>query len=666
MWWALIGLFLAADAEVRTIKLDPTNVPDAALEHLGVAARGRDTEYVILAESTDGKGTSAYMVYYDHAYLRDPWEIVEANLGTKQVNRFSSGRKAGVGKWMLGEDGCLYVLTRNIVSRFDPKTRKFEHLKPSSGDSTHYSCHWGPDGKLFLGTYPEAHIVRFDPESGEFHDYGRQGPELKKAAYAYDITGDETYIYVARGKIPWYLIALDIKTGEQTILTTLSQEDTIRVTKRKSGCYAVVTLRAYGAGERKQQSYRLEGLKMVPVEEIPPKGRGPGRPYAGNVSLNGWDVCWQSCRTSPHGTVELWFRKQGEEWQSLKFPSGGSPARIFRLSALSDGRIAGSTDDPYSIFFLAPKAGKITNLGGTPLHIYDLMWLDGKLFLCGYPNAPLVRYDPAKAWTFRPPTPEGYAPGWWTPEANPLLVSSFHLEPFVQKRAYAMALGADGRIYLACKAGREKTGGCLAWYDPKTGKCGGLQEPFRTQGILHVLAANRGKTLLCSTIFVKDPHDPDAGDGQAHVMAYDVKQGRIVGDIVPLKDAEPKRFARLVEWKPGKVVGSFLYPDRKRKLFFLLDVATMKIESQVILDGDSSLPVCLPDDFLYGAQRDLLYRLDPAKWEFTPLAKLPAFPWPMVNIGQDLYFQAFDGDTHYGHLMRLRVDSLSDTTETEP
>ena len=664
MWWMLVGLILAADAEAATVKLDPANVPDAVVEDLGIPAVGRDTEYVILAASTDGEGTSAYMVYYDHAYLRDPWEIVEVDLETEKVNRFSSGRKAGVGKWMLGQDGRLYVLTRNIVSRFDPQTKEFEHLKPASGDSTNYSCHWGPDGKLYLGTYPEAHIMCFDPETGSFRDYGRQGPELKKAAYAYDITGDEKYIYVARGKIPWYLIALDFKTEKQTILTTIAQDGTIRVTKRKDGCYAVVTRKAYGK-ERQQEFYRLEGLKMVPVEEIPPKGRGPGRPYAGNVSLDGWDVCWQSCRTSPDGTVELWSRRQGKEWQSLKFPSGGSPARIFRLRALSDGRVAGSTDDPYSIFILDPKTDKITNLGGTPLHIYDLMWLDGKLFLCGYPNAPLVRYDPAKPWTYHPPTPEGYAPGWWTPEANPLLVSNFHLEPFVQKRAYAMALGADGRIYLACKAGREKTGGCLAWHNPKTGESGGLQEPFGTQGILDVIAVNGGRTILCSTIFVKNPHDPEDGDGQAHIMAYDVKQKRIVGDIVPLQDAEPKRFARLVEWKPGKVVGSFLYPDRKRKLFFLLDVATMKIESQVVLEGDSGLPLCLPDGFLYGAQRNLLYRLDPAKWEFTPLAKLPAFPWPMANIGQSLYFQAFDGDTHYGHLMRLRIDSLPDRVEVK-
>lgn len=650
MWSLVAYLLLCAGAEVKTITVDYSKVPEAVVEDLGIVAVGRTGGMAILAPSSDGNGTSAWMCYYDHAYVRDPWQVCEINLNTREVLWYDSGRKVGLWGWMLGKDGRLYTYAGSTVSRFDPREKKFEHFGPASPDGSNYSSHWGQDGKLYIGTYPNARVVQFDPATGHFKDFGPQGPERKHPSYAYRIAGNAEYIYTARGKIPWYLVALNLQTGEQQVLATVPQEGDISLTVRDNVCYATIHYQAYEQVEKKAEHYRLDGTWMKRVDALPEAKPDPAQPRRGIAARDNWEVCRWSGYGGPDGMAEFFFRKGEGEWQSVRYQVGGTPARVFALAVLSDGRIAGSTDDPYSIFIFDPKTGKTATLGKAPSHTYDLLWLDGKLYMSGYPNAPLDMYDPARPWTLRAQTPAGFPPEPTSPEANPRRVANFNRAPFMQKWSPSLALGADGRTYVACRADREKTGGCLGWYDPRTGESGGQLTPFETQAFGQVLAVNGGRTILCSTHFARNPNNPQAGDRQSHIMAYDVAAGKIVADIVPVRDARQYATSRLVEWRPGKVVGTIADPAGKGTVFFLLDTTTMTIESQVILAGEAtSAPVLLADGYLYGHQGTMLYRLDPATWDFTPVAKLPAVPRRRVGLGHDLYLAVND------HLMRMHI-----------
>jgi hypothetical protein len=656
MWWLLAGALLgasaapAAVAEPAAVTVDYSQAPAAQVEDLGVTAVGRTGGLALLGPSSDGKGTSAYICYYDHAFIRDPWEVVQVNLDTKEVKRYSSNRKEGLWNWLDGSDGRYYTYANSMLCRFDPKSEKIEAFGPASPDGSNYSNHWGADKKLYIGTYPNSRIIQFDPETTKFHDFGPQGPERKYPAYAYRITGDAGFIYTARGKQPWYLIALNIKTGEQTQLAEVSQEGDIELTRRDDVCYAILRQSAYAQGDKKEQRVRLEGAKMTAVDEIPAAKPEAKLLPRGHVALNGWEICRWSGYGAPDGMAEFWYRKEGGEWQSLKLTVGGTPARIAAMKALGDGRVVGSTDDPYSIWVFDPKANRTTVLGKAPSHTYDILLAGGKWYMSGYANAPLHMYDPAKAWTDRSQTPQGFAPTDTSPEANPRRVTDFNRAPFMQKWSPSIVLGADGRIYVGCKAEREQTGGALGWYDPKTNESGGLQVPFKTQAINQILAANDGKTILCSTYFAENPKDPKEGDKQTHIMAYDIARGAIVGDVIPIQGAKQYVSAGLMEWKPGKVIGTIAGPAGNGTLFFVLDTAAMKIESSALLSGPgASGPVLMEDGTLVGRQGKDLYKLDSATWTFRPLAKLPDAPRRMVAVGNDLYLAMGD------HLMRARV-----------
>src|SRR5699024_9226376 len=88
---------------------------------------------------------------------------------------------ATLGGWLLGDadDGMVYFAARHPMPgglfSFDPSTSELTNITERvAGESVLYSGSWGPDGRIYFGTYPHAKVVAFDPATGEFEDYGTQ------------------------------------------------------------------------------------------------------------------------------------------------------------------------------------------------------------------------------------------------------------------------------------------------------------------------------------------------------------------------------------------------------------------------------------------------------------------------------------------------------------
>ena len=96
-----------------------------------------------------------------------------------------------------------------ILYRVDLRTNEVTELLDAAPDSIIWSISASPDGKLFLGTYPNARVIEYDPSSGAIIDHGRVYPNEK---YVRAIVANEHTIYAGIGARA-HLVAIDRATG---------------------------------------------------------------------------------------------------------------------------------------------------------------------------------------------------------------------------------------------------------------------------------------------------------------------------------------------------------------------------------------------------------------------------------------------------------------------
>jgi hypothetical protein len=93
---------------------------------------------------------------------------------------------AGIGSWGIieGRDGDLYMGSYNEgkLMRFDPRREVWVEMPQASAEfrkkeSIICTLAQAPDGSIYYGTYPGAHLVRYDPGTETVTDLGRAGDE---------------------------------------------------------------------------------------------------------------------------------------------------------------------------------------------------------------------------------------------------------------------------------------------------------------------------------------------------------------------------------------------------------------------------------------------------------------------------------------------------------
>ena len=126
-----------------------------------------------------------------------------------------------------------------------------------------------------------------------------------------------------------------------------------------------------------------------------------------------------------------------KEEKEIPLQYEASGACIFAVGLGPDGRIYGSSMLPLRLFVYDPDNGSLVNLGRASYgdgEIYSMGMLDGKLYLCSYPNARLSFYDPKKPLRFGN-----------LEEDNPRYLGPLGGE---QDRPRAMIAGPYGRVYI--------------------------------------------------------------------------------------------------------------------------------------------------------------------------------------------------------------------------
>ncbi len=225
--------------------------------------------------------------------------------------------------------------------------------------------------------------------------------------------------------------------------------------------------------------------------------------------------------------------------------------------------------------------------------------------------------------------------------------------------AHSSALGADGKIYFGGFGERGYVGGGFGWYDPKTEKLGGFWKPLSGYAVHYIAPAQGGKLIAISTRPAADELNEHRVPEEAKLFFYDVEQGKIVREVVPVK--KTRTTGLITEVAPGRLLGLTIagleYGKPEGGVLYGVDTTT----GDVLFTKRLPWPVgpdpywphwvdCSyehldlvhgPDGFLWTYLKDVLVRIDPKDASVHVVGKMDP-PGRPVFVGRDLYFSGLE------------------------
>ena len=318
--------------------------------------------------------------------------------------------------------------------------------------------------------------------------------------------------------------------------------------------------------------------------------------------------------------------KPGDRDLSLKpIPIEGRGRPMLFLKAGPDGRLWGGPHFGQTLFWLDPKTGKFFNTGtvcDAGGEVYDVAFLNGKVYTASYAGGDMTCYDPSLPWD-----------QWGLKNPKPLAkVGPAYIRPT------GGILAADGRLYSGWMAKYGTYGGAVAITIPATGKTTVIENPLGAQGIAG-LAVSKGLAYIGTTLEGnglpgKKDESPQFGvidlATQKPVFQAPLPGAKSVHSIV--LDAGTGRAAMLV--------------DKKLRVFDLRKRAFVDGPFAGVPEITAARLSAPGGGFVYaGADKDAL-RIDLKSGAVKVLAKASA---PITNIavdGQGAVFIACEADVY--------------------
>lgn len=669
-------------AEQPELKQALENAPVLETESLGTPARGVNVWERWLVPNRDGKSWDVLQVYFKEYY--GPTWLYAIDLGTGQVKpqRLPDGHQFYLSGRALGFDGKYYIATPSRKTWnmglfvYDPETNTVEdqgEIVPGLGGEVR-PLTVGPDGRIY-GTGTRGNQVGlyiYDPKLGKVvKDFGAVGPSHPNGAWSRYVMGvDATHAYIASGMIPaWYLVAVNLETGEQTVLLESPTERVMDIIERFPGAYARVP-QGDGAPDKE---YWLHHGRALPMTNSTPPWRPQASPWAKAVPKP--EVYFDQIDPDEKGNAALWYRsnedaKAGDSesadgtkrrprpedrgWTSIGLKNVDSyPHRLNPLAVLPDGRLYGTGDDYAGTFIFDPKNDQATYCGPrTGLAPYTTILAGGKLYLSGYSGGHLFVFDPKGPWTLGKGGPPGSpAPDQADARSNPRYLGDFDRTTRVGLM-HSSALGADGRVYFGGFGLRHYTGGGFGWYDPKTENMDGFWQAFSGYAVHWITAASEGRLIVISTTRAADELNGNRAPEEARLFVYDVSTQELVCDFVPVP--KTRTTGLITEVAPGRVLGLTSDPAHQDgSILYGVDVTTgevlftKRLPSPVSTDAywphwvDPSYEYHAfahgPDGSVWTYLKNVLVRIDPKDASVRVVGKVDPVGWPTF-VGRDVYF----------------------------
>ena len=556
-----------------------------------------------------GKTGEMDTIYLSFGQYAAPLFLLAVNPDTGKTKQFNGPLSSEMGSWgfTIDKENRIYLGSyyNAHLLRFNPKTEEWDDLGRPGGETESFICALttAPDGKIWGGTYPSAKLFCYDPQKGVSEDFGRIDPEQ---FYCYPTAGEDGSIYCAIQFEKMDIVVFDPKKRVKASLIPPERRKPgrINLVKGKDG-------KIYAKLSASDQWFLIEeGKRLV---EVPPSHH----PFIPKVLPDGRDFRFIDNRL-------LRVRNpvtQEEKEILLQYEAAG--AYIFVVGAGPDGRIYGSSMLPLRLFSYDPQNNSLSNLGKASHangEIYSMGFLDGKLYLSSYPESRLSIYDPKRPLRFG----DGE-------EANPRDLGPMGGE---QYRPRAMITGPHGRVYIGSYPDYGLLGGAISVYDPEKNEKRVYRHIVQDQSITSL--AYIGKLdLIAAGSSVRGGTGTHAVEKEAKLILWDPKEEKKIFEIIPVPEA--KTILSLATTADGIVYGItsnekvFVFDPEKRnvkKIFVLEFKEPREISLQAGLDGR-----------LYGLAAEAIFSIDPENDRVSLLAK-PSTPIDsgMALLGKKIYY----------------------------
>ncbi|MFF5262036.1 hypothetical protein ACFY4C_24120 [Actinomadura viridis] len=492
--------------------------------------------------------------------------------------------------WRLttDQDGNVYGGTSpgGRVFRYDPRTGEVRDYGQPVPGQTYVKSIAYMNGKVYTGSYAQAHIAELDPVTGAARELPPPpGLGSIEGKQVYDINARGGRLYVRIGSaFPSPLFVYDVASGQWT--------DEI------PDAHGLDVSAAGADGE----IYLIQQSELKRYDPAAGKLTGTGLTFTGRVQ-NARSIGWAELELPDYPGKSI----VGTLWRGEMFrynPQTGKYAILptdVRREPIEIMSVAGGRTRAYAGGFLNGGLSLVPESGETVFNRFSqvesvLEASDGRVWIGAYPDARLYSYDPAKPWS----SPE-YSPGPPGTPDNPRL--AVNLKPELQMRARALA-EVDGKIAVGTVPEGDRLGGALAIYDPGTGQAQVTRNVVQDQSVFGLTSRKGvvyGGTSITGGLGTTPPTRTEGT-----VFAWDVARSRKLWETAPVPGV-------------GTVSSVTIGPDRKLwgvagKTVFSVDPHKGTVLKRFVLgSGTTGGDIVATRNALYaGLDGNRIYRIDPS------------------------------------------------------
>ncbi|MCF3649885.1 hypothetical protein [Synoicihabitans lomoniglobus] len=313
-----------------------------------------------------------------------------------------------------------------------------------------------PDGSLWIGTYPEARLIRYQPDTGEFTQFG---PMHEDENYLYPLAGDDGSVAALVRVIRPHIVVVDPITGEHREVgpAITDTTDESQFIKFFTGVDRRLYLSTHGG------DFRVNGMMLEPAPVLPAPlagihAAGEHRYQAPVTMPGGWQAHFVDEKFGAPRDLLLTNVDPTVASRRLQLDWKGNGSNVHVIEEGPDGMLYGSSYLPNRLYRAATDGTVVEDLGAHSLaggQAYSAATFDGKVYLASYPGSRLSVYDPNRPLRFGT-----------EPSDNPRDLGRLD---HIGYRPNAMIATPRGKLWMASGPAYGLVGGTLAWYEPGTG-----------------------------------------------------------------------------------------------------------------------------------------------------------------------------------------------------